>query len=83
VSLSRRPTTHTTTHSQDGDVFACVAQLVSGARTGAHVVQRGETLTSIAAKYNTTVGMLQKLNMIKDPHVIRVGATLMYQRGAQ
>ena len=42
-----------------------------------YVVQRGDTLRSIASKYNTTVSNLVKLNKIADPNKILVGETLI------
>jgi murein DD-endopeptidase MepM/ murein hydrolase activator NlpD len=42
-----------------------------------HVVQPGETLTSIAAVYSTTVEILQQLNSIDDPSVLYVGQELV------
>lgn len=41
-----------------------------------HTVKKGETLTSIAKRYNTTVNELVKLNKIKNPNVIVVGQVL-------
>ena len=38
-----------------------------------HIVKRGETLTSIAKQYGTTVGMLKLLNIFKNPNLIYVG----------
>lgn len=42
-----------------------------------YVVQGGDTLRSIASKYNTTVSNLVKLNKIADPNKILVGETLI------
>lgn len=42
-----------------------------------YVVKRGDTLTSIASKYNTTVSNLVKLNNIANPNKILVGETLI------
>ena len=41
-----------------------------------HIVTRGQTLTSIAKKYNTTVSALVKLNNIPNPDRIYVGQRL-------
>lgn len=38
-----------------------------------HTVKRGDTLSGIASKYNTTVGALVAHNGIKDPNLIQVG----------
>ncbi|MCX8045748.1 MAG: LysM peptidoglycan-binding domain-containing protein [Anoxybacillus gonensis] len=41
-----------------------------------YVVQKGDTLSEIAAKHNTTVEVLQKLNGISNPNLIRIGQKL-------
>lgn len=41
-----------------------------------YVVRKGDTLTKIAEKYNTTVTALAELNRINNPDVIRVGQVL-------
>ena len=41
-----------------------------------HVVQEGETLSEIAARYGTTVAALQKANRIKRPSLVAVGRKL-------
>lgn len=38
-----------------------------------HTIKKGETLTSIAQKYNTNVTALAKLNNIKNINVIKIG----------
>jgi LysM repeat protein len=47
-----------------------------------HVIQSGETLSSIANKYGTTVGELQRLNGISDPNKIIAGKTLKIGPGS-
>ena len=42
-----------------------------------YVVQKGDTLSAIAKKYNTTVDVLQKLNDIPNANVIFAGQTLI------
>jgi N-acetylmuramoyl-L-alanine amidase len=42
-------------------------------KAATYTVKPGDTLSEIAAKYKTTVEKLQKLNGIKNPHLIRVG----------
>lgn len=42
-----------------------------------YVVQRGDTLRKIAAKFNTTTAVLQQLNSLSDPNKIFVGQTLV------
>lgn len=44
-----------------------------------YVVQRGDTLTEIAAKFNTTVDNLVKLNNIEDKNSIRTGQKIYYK----
>lgn len=41
-----------------------------------YTVQKGDTLSEIAQKHNTTVAALQKLNGISNPNLIRVGQKL-------
>jgi len=41
-----------------------------------HTVVAGDTLSSIAAKYNTTVQALAQLNDLKDPYVLSVGQAI-------
>lgn len=43
---------------------------------GTHTVQRGETLGSIAARYNTTVAELQRINGISNPNLIHPGQVI-------
>lgn len=41
-----------------------------------HMIQRGETLSQIAAQHGTSIRRLMKLNRITDPHHIRAGERL-------
>lgn len=41
-----------------------------------HIVQRGETLASIAARYRTTISQLIRLNGLRNPNIIFVGQRL-------
>ncbi|MGC9334321.1 MAG: LysM peptidoglycan-binding domain-containing protein [Anaerolineae bacterium] len=43
---------------------------------GVHVVQRGETLSSIALRYGTTASALASLNGLRNPNLIYVGQRL-------
>ena len=42
-----------------------------------HVVRRGETLVSIAARFGVTPQSIRRLNHIKDPNLIHVGQRLV------
>jgi LysM repeat protein len=44
---------------------------------GTHVVTKGETLTSIAKHYKTTVGELIKANKIENDRMLQIGQTLV------
>ncbi len=50
------------------------------ARPATHVVVAGETLSSIAARYQTTVEVLMELNAITDPRRLQAGQTLLLPR---
>jgi len=50
--------------------------------TSIHVVQRGQTLSSIAARYGTSVAALARVNRINDPNLIVEGTKLRVPRGA-
>ena len=45
-------------------------------RYGTHRVQKGQTLSGIAHKYNTSVDALKRLNGIRDARSVQVGKTL-------
>ena len=47
-----------------------------GSSGNTHVVQRGETLYSIAVRYDTTVQALVVANNLSSPNLIYVGQTL-------
>ncbi len=47
----------------------------------AYIIQRGDTLTSIARRYNTTVAALMAANNITYPHLIYAGQTLIIPSG--
>mgnify|MGYP000900744762 CR=1 FL=1 len=42
----------------------------------AYVVQPGDTLSSVAARFGTNVTELQQLNALQDPHHVYIGQTL-------
>ncbi len=50
-------------------------------KAGTHVVQRGETLSQIAAVYRVPVNELQKTNKISSPKNLRVGQRLIIPGG--
>jgi hypothetical protein len=50
----------------------------SAASSGMYVIRSGDTLESIAHRFNTTVNNLAELNGIKDPNRIYSGQTLRY-----
>jgi soluble lytic murein transglycosylase-like protein len=52
------------------------------AHAGVHVVRRGETLSSIARRYGTTVEQLAAANDIADPSFILAGQRLRLRGGA-
>lgn len=53
------------------------------AETQVYIVQRGDTLFSIAWRYGTTVAELARLNNIANPWFIYVGQSLVIPSGAQ
>ncbi|MFQ5989699.1 MAG: LysM peptidoglycan-binding domain-containing protein, partial [Candidatus Methylomirabilales bacterium] len=42
-----------------------------------HRVRRGETLSTIAQRYGTTVAVLMEMNHLKSPHRIRAGTRIV------
>ena len=55
-------------------------QVDAGSAT-THVVQPGDTLGGLAARYQTTVSSIVELNRIANPNLIRIGATLVVDGG--
>ena len=53
-----------------------VAVYTNPAINSTYVVKKGDTLSEIAKKYNTTINKLVELNNIKNPNLIRVGQRL-------
>lgn len=51
-------------------------QHVGTPATGTYTVQSGDTLSAIAAKYNTTVANLAAINAIGNPNLLQVGQVL-------
>lgn len=61
----------------EAQVAALAAELEGQpAATGSYTVAAGDSLSSIAAKFGTTVAVLAGLNGISDPNKIRVGQVL-------
>ncbi len=70
----------------DPDLIIAGQQLVIPAgpeSTAVHVVQRGETLASIAARYGTTVAAIAAANGIENPNLIFAGAQLQVSGAEQ
>ncbi len=73
---------------RDASHETLVASLPDSARFAAqtrdtyHKIRRGETLSSIAARYHTSVSALQSLNRLRSRHRIRVGQRLRLPEGA-
>ncbi len=49
-------------------------------KTSIYVVKKGDTLSAIASKYNTTVKRLVELNNIKNPNLIYIGDKLKFKK---
>lgn len=56
-----------------GSRYEAVQAIVNKRAKKYYTVEKGDTLTSIAKKYNTTVSNLVKLNNIKNANVIYIG----------
>jgi LysM repeat protein len=56
---------------------ATAASSVTPQGGNAHVVAKGETLTSIAKAYKVGVGELQKFNHIENDRALQIGQTVM------
>lgn len=69
--------------SYGGNLQASVAAMAPGNFYTAqipdvsYVVQRGDTLSGIAARFSTTVAELATINQLRDRHSIRIGQTLI------
>lgn len=51
------------------------------AQNGTYIVRRGDTLTQISIRFNTTVNVLVKLNNIQNPNLIYIGQRLIVPTG--
>jgi LysM repeat protein len=47
-----------------------------------YTIQPGDNLSTVAAKFNTTVEALRRLNNIQNPNFLRVGQTLIIRQGS-
>ena len=54
----------------------------SGAAAGTHRVRKGETLSTIARRYGTSVDGLRRANGLKNNNMIRIGQTLKVPGGS-
>jgi LysM repeat protein len=57
-------------------LFGATTQSAAAQTNDVHTVAPGETLTSIARRYDTDVATLMRLNGIQNPELIRVGQRL-------
>jgi hypothetical protein len=60
-----------------GATGACPAPLAVNVTCTAIAVRAGETLSLLACRYETSVGVLQQMNGLGDSTVLRVGETLI------
>jgi LysM repeat protein len=60
-----------------GQIILVPAATEDRGSTTTYVVQRRDTLSALARRYNTTVGVLMWLNGITNPNNIRVGQSLL------
>lgn len=72
-----RPPTETTKTATTSKPRTSPVKTSTGSTPKAtYVVKRGDDLTRIASRYDTTVGKLVKLNRLRNPDHIEVGQTL-------
>lgn len=57
--------------------ISCNHNINSNEHTKTYTIKRGDTLSEIAMKYNTTVGRLVQINKIKNPNLIYAGDTII------
>jgi LysM repeat protein len=55
---------------------------VTATMTSSHVIQAGETLSDIAARYGTSVGALVRANHLRNPNFIVAGTSLKVPDGS-
>jgi len=64
-----------------GTAAAVLVGTAGGAEAGSHRVRPGDTLSSIAGRYKTSITRLVRMNRIKDPNMIVVGQRLRVPGG--
>lgn len=71
-------TIHQSTSNQSSNVASTAHQTSSNttANHGIYTIQRGDTLSGIAVRFNTTTAALASANHIENPNLIRVGQQL-------
>ncbi len=57
------------------------SEKLNGAKGRFHIVQSGESLFSIAARYNTTISELKRLNNLRNGRTLRAGSRLLVPGG--
>ena len=71
------PSTSTPTSAASTSTAVATESAAKSGNGNAHIVARGETLTSIAKMYNVSVSELQKYNHIDNPLKLQAGQTLL------
>jgi spore germination protein len=64
-------------HVSEYGVVSISTQTVTPPNQKSYLIQPGDTLTSIAAKFSMTIQDLAKLNEIANPDLIIAGQTLL------
>ena len=64
-------------YNTEGDLGWMDADAIRLIDNVVYIVQKGDTLSSIAEKYNTTVEYLVEVNKIRNPNLIYAGETLI------
>lgn len=76
VLVPATPATETTPAASSAASGSSTAGMTASGGEGTYVVDRGDTLWSIAAKHNIQHGDLAKWNNINDPRELQVGRKL-------